>query len=252
MMSSSPLPPTSDGTAKHRVHILVVEDELTLQKLLHTSLERQGHTVTIAGTGADALTQVRAQPIELVLLDILLPDMSGFDVCREIRGFSHVPIVMLTSLNRPDDIVQGFDLGADDYITKPFRIREVQVRIEAIMRRMQWRETYQNTDHLHASGVSVNERAQEVRVRGAVVYLTPIEYRLLRYLMERANRPVSKKELFEQVWGYDLAGGTNLVEVAVRRLRNKIEEAPSHPLIIVTVHAIGYKFVSESSGRPTG
>jgi DNA-binding response OmpR family regulator len=208
--------------------------------------------VTVVGTGGDALIQLRERPIELVLLDILLPDMNGFDVCRQVRQFSHVPVVMLTSLNRPDDIVLGFDLGADDYITKPFRIREVQVRIEAIMRRLQWRDIRLPNEHLHASGVAINERTQEVRVRGEIVHLTPIEYRLLRYLMERANRPVSKEELFEQVWGYDLAGGTNLVEVAVRRLRNKIEESPSHPALIVTVHAVGYKFVSDSSGSPTG
>lgn len=203
--------------------------------------------MTIAATGADALAHLHKSAIELVLLDILLPDTNGFDVCREIRKFSYVPVVMLTSLNRTDDIVQGFDLGADDYITKPFRIREVQVRIEAILRRLQWHDVQVPSEHLQANGVTINERTQEVLVRGAPVHLTPIEYRLIRYLMERANRPISKEELFQHVWGYDLVGGTNLVEVAVRRLRNKIEEAPSHPQIIVTVHAVGYKFVTDSS-----
>jgi DNA-binding response OmpR family regulator len=195
---------------------------------------------------------LREVAIELVLLDILLPDMSGFDVCREIRRVSQLPVVMLTSLNRTDDIVQGFDLGADDYITKPFRMREVQVRIDAILRRMQWRDAGTALEHLQVNCIVINERTQEVRVRGLPVHLTPIEYRLIRYLMERANRPISKEELFQQVWGYDLAGGTNLVEVAVRRLRNKIEEVPSHPQIIVTVHAVGYKLVSDSSGPSTG
>lgn len=234
------------------MHILVVEDEVTLQKLLRTSLERQGHTVTVAGNGIDALKLVRTQPIDLILLDILLPDINGFEVCREIRKFSHIPIVMLTSLSRPDDIVQGFDLGADDYITKPFRIREVQVRIEAILRRLHWSETRRPNDPISANGVTVNEHTQEIIVRGRVVHLTPIEYRLIRYLIDRANRPISKEELFQQVWGYGMSGGTNLVEVAIRRLRNKIEEVPSQPRIIVTVHAIGYKFAVDSSGPSAG
>lgn len=236
-----------DHAARKRVHILVVDDELTLQKLLRTSLERQGHTVTTAGTGLDALNALRRQNIELVLLDILLPDMNGFDVCREIRTFSQVPLVMLTSLNHTDDIVQGFDLGADDYITKPFRIREVQVRIDAILRRLQRYDPHPMSEILSGNGVSINERSQEVTVRGEEIHLTPIEYRLMRYLMERPNRPISKEELFREVWGYDLVGGTNLVEVAIRRLRNKIEETPAHPRLIVTVHAVGYKFVLDPS-----
>lgn len=251
-MSSQPLSPFSNGATRQRVHILVVEDEVTLQKLLRTSLERQGHTVTVAGNGIDALKLVRTQPIDLILLDILLPDINGFEVCREIRKFSHIPIVMLTSLSRPDDIVQGFDLGADDYITKPFRIREVQVRIEAILRRLHWSETRRPNDPISANGVTVNEHTQEIIVRGRVVHLTPIEYRLIRYLIDRANRPISKEELFQQVWGYGMSGGTNLVEVAIRRLRNKIEEVPSQPRIIVTVHAIGYKFAVDSSGPSAG
>lgn len=243
-MTSKTVPPSSDG-AKEQVQILVVEDELTFQKLICTSLERQGHTVTVAGTGAEALARLREMPIDLVLLDILLPDMNGFDICQEIRIFSRVPIVMLTSLNRTDDIVHGFNVGADDYITKPFRMREVQVRIEAILRRLRWHSTQTSGEIICGNHVSINERTQEVLVRGKNVHLTPIEYRLMRYLMERPNRPISKGELFQEVWGYNLSGGTNLVEVAIRRLRSKIEEAPSQPKLIVTVHAVGYKFVCE-------
>jgi DNA-binding response OmpR family regulator len=225
------------------VHILVVEDEVAIQKMLQLSLERVGHTVTVVGCGQDALVTLRREPIEMVLLDIILPDMNGFDVCREVRKISEVPVVMLTSLNQPDDIVRGFDLGADDYVTKPFSLREVQGRIDAILRRVRWIEARPLTEQMLLNAVQLNERDQGVTVRGERVHLTPIEYRLLRYLMHRPDRPVSKGELFREVWGYDLAGGTNLVEVAVRRLRGKIEQDPSSPELVVTVHTVGYKFI---------
>lgn len=230
------------------VHILVVEDERAIQKMLKLSLERVGHTVSLARTGTEGLHMIRHEPIELVLLDILLPDMSGFDVCREVRKFSGVPVVMLTALNRTEDIVQGFSLGADDYITKPFSLREVQGRIDAILRRIRWIEARPLSDQFHLNGIILNERTQTVISRGKEIHLTPIEFRLLRYLMYRPDRPISKDELFSQVWGYELVGGTNLVEVAIRRLRSKIEDDPSKPKLIVTVHTVGYKFVSEANG----
>ncbi len=242
MMDSKSVPGVPNSQRLH-VHILVVEDEVAIQKMLQLSLERVGHTITVVGEGRAALTVLRAEPIEMVLLDIMLPDMSGFDVCREIRKISDVPLVMLTSLNQPDDIVKGFDLGADDYVTKPFSLREVQGRIDAILRRVRWIEARPLTEQVTLNAVQLNERDQGVIVRGERVHLTPIEYRLLRYLMRRPDRPVSKEELFREVWGYDLAGGTNLVEVAVRRLRGKIEEEPSDPELVITVHTVGYKFV---------
>lgn len=236
--------PLEQATARPRVHILVVEDERAIQKMLKLSLERVGHTVSLAGTGADALHAIRYEPIELVLLDIMLPDMNGFDICREVRRFSDVPLMMLTALNRTEDIVQGFSLGADDYITKPFSLREVQGRIDAILRRIRWIEARPLSDQFLLNGVLLNERTQSVTVRGCEVHLTPIEFRLLRYLMQRPDRPVGKEELFSQVWGYELAGGTNLVEVAIRRLRSKIEQDPSQPMLVLTMHTLGYKFVS--------
>ena len=235
--------PPVHGTTRTTVHILVVEDERAIQKMLKLSLERIGHQVSLARTGGEALRMVRHDPIELVLLDILLPDMSGFDVCRDIRRFSDVPVVMLTALNRTEDIVQGFALGADDYITKPFSLREVQGRIEAILRRIRWIEARPLSDQYQLNGVMLNERMQTVNVRGKEIHLTPIEFRLLRHLIHRPDRPISKEELFSEVWGYELVGGTNLVEVAIRRLRSKIETDPSKPTLIVTVHTVGYKFV---------
>lgn len=239
---NQPAPPPNAVT-RTTVHILVVEDERAIQKMLKLSLERTGHQVSLARTGGEALRMVRHEPIELVLLDILLPDMSGFDVCRDIRRFSDVPVVMLTALNRTEDIVQGFSLGADDYITKPFSLREVQGRIDAILRRIRWIEARPLSDQYQLNGIMLNERMQTVNVRGKDIHLTPIEFRLLRYLIHRPDRPISKEELFSEVWGYELVGGTNLVEVAIRRLRSKIEEDPSKPALIVTVHTVGYKFI---------
>jgi DNA-binding response OmpR family regulator len=236
----------SNAPLRTTVHILVVEDERAIQKMLKLSLERAGHQVSLARTGGEALHMIRHEPIELVLLDILLPDMSGFDVCREVRKFSDVPVVMLTALNRTEDIVQGFSLGADDYITKPFSLREVQGRLEAILRRIRWIEARPLSDQFNLNGVTLNERTQTVTARDREVHLTPIEFRLLRYLMHRPDRPISKEELFSQVWGYELVGGTNLVEVAIRRLRSKIEEDASIPKLIITVHTVGYKFVSQA------
>lgn len=241
---SKPTSDTQPAATRITVNILVVEDEVAIQKMLRLALEKAGHRVNLAGTGEDALRQLRTEPIELVLLDIMLPDMSGFDVCREVRTFSDVPLVMLTALNRTEDVVRGFDLGADDYVTKPFSLREVEGRIDAILRRVRMLDARPLAEQITSNGINLNERTQSVTVDAAPVHLTPIEYRLLLYLMQRPDRPVSKVELFEQVWGYELVGGTNLVEVAIRRLRNKVEANPSAPARIVTVHAIGYKFVT--------
>ena len=152
----------SNAPLRTTVHILVVEDERAIQKMLKLSLERVGHQVSLARTGSEALHMIRHEPIELVLLDILLPDMSGFDVCRDVRKFSDVPVVMFTALNRTEDIVQGFSLGADDYITKPFSLREVQGRLEAILRRIRWIEARPLSDQFNLNGVILNERTQTV------------------------------------------------------------------------------------------
>lgn len=232
------------GNERLNVYILVVEDELAIQKMLRLTLERIGHRVAVAGTGAEALQILRSEPIELVLLDIMLPDTNGFEVCRKIRTFSDVPLVMLTALNRTEDIVRGFDMGADDYVTKPFSLREIEGRIDAIVRRVRMLAQQPLTEQISLNGVTLNERAQTVTIDYHQIHLTPIEYRLLQYLMQRADRPVSKHELFEHVWGYGMSGNANLVEVAIRRLRNKVEKTPATPTRIVTVHSAGYKFVA--------
>jgi DNA-binding response OmpR family regulator len=235
----------SNAPMRTTVHILVVEDERAIQKNAQAFAGARRPSSQPRPYRRRSVYMIRHEPIELVLLDILLPDMSGFEICREVRKFSDVPVVMLTALNRTEDIVQGFSLGADDYITKPFSLREVQGRLEAILRRIRWIEARPLSDQFNLNGVILNERTQTVTARDREVHLTPIEFRLLRYLMHRPDRPISKEELFSQVWGYELVGGTNLVEVAIRRLRSKIEEDASTPKLIITVHTVGYKFVSQ-------
>jgi len=227
------------------ISVLVVDDEEPLRHLLQVSLQRQGYTVAVARNGREALEVVAARKIDLVLLDIMMPEMDGFTACAELRRRTDIPIVMLTALNRPDDIVQGFNLGADDYITKPFTFREVEVRLQAILRRVYWSQERVDPSVLIGNEIVLNDEKHEVIVRGELVHLTPIEYQLLRYLMTQPDRPVSKDMLFQHVWGYDLVGGTNLVEVAVRRLREKIERDPSQPVYLLTVRGAGYKFNTE-------
>ncbi|MBX3051163.1 MAG: response regulator transcription factor [Caldilineaceae bacterium] len=223
-------------------HILIAEDEEFLRNLLFVSLEREGFAVVAVQDGADALENFANHSFDLVLLDVLMPRMDGFAVCAEIRKRSDVPVVLLTALNSPDDIVQGFELGADDFISKPFTFREVNARIQAILRRIGWSRERPSFLIMRYGDVALNDEEHTVVVRDEEVHLTPIEYQLLHYLMSNVNRPVSKDKLFHEVWGYDFTGGTNLVEVAMRRLREKIEEQPSTPEYLLTVRGAGYKF----------
>ncbi|HRJ44876.1 MAG TPA: response regulator transcription factor [Caldilineaceae bacterium] len=209
----------ANSNALAKPQILVVEDEDFLRNLLYVSLEREGFGVAAVRDGVEALDHFAAQPYDLVLLDVLMPRLDGFEVCAEIRKRSDVPIVLLTALNSPDDVVQGFELGADDFISKPFTFREVNARIQAILRRIGWSRDRPSFVIMRFGDVILNDEEHLVIVRGEEVHLTPIEYQLLHYLMSNVNRPVSKDKLFHEVWGYDFTGGTNLVEVAMRRLR---------------------------------
>ncbi|MCL4834276.1 MAG: response regulator transcription factor [Caldilineaceae bacterium] len=232
----------ANSNALAKPQILVVEDEDFLRNLLYVSLEREGFGVAAVRDGVEALDHFAAQPYDLVLLDVLMPRLDGFEVCAEIRKRSDVPIVLLTALNSPDDVVQGFELGADDFISKPFTFREVNARIQAILRRIGWSRDRPSFVIMRFGDVILNDEEHLVIVRGEEVHLTPIEYQLLHYLMSNVNRPVSKDKLFHEVWGYDFTGGTNLVEVAMRRLREKIEANPSTPDYLLTVRGAGYKF----------
>jgi DNA-binding response OmpR family regulator len=227
-----------------QARILIAEDEAPLRNLVRMSLEASGHQVVTANDGQDALNLFFSQPFDLVVLDVMMPHVDGFDVCSEIRLHSDVPIILLTALGSTDDMVRGFELGADDYIAKPFSFREVQARIHAILRRNQWLQDRRTPPILQNGQVALDIAAQQASVDGRPIHLTPIEFKLLYTLMSRAGKVISKNDLFVEVWGYEFVGGTNLVEVTVRRLREKIEPDPSRPTFILTVRGMGYKFRS--------
>lgn len=221
--------------------IMVVDDDVTLRSLLVASLERAGYSTIAAATGEEALALFEKNKVDLILLDVIMPDMDGFVTMEYIRATSDVPIVILSAMSRPDDMVRGFNLGADDYIAKPFTFREVEVRIQAILRRVSWIEEQPTFQVMISGDIVLNDIEQQVTVRGEEVDLTPIEYQLLHHLMRTPGQPVRKHDLFKGVWGYEETGGTNLVEVAVRRLREKIEDNPSKPSYLLTVRGTGYK-----------
>lgn len=236
-------------TPQREIRILVVEDEAPLRELLHVSLQKSGYKVTTTCDGMEALQVFDEQKFDLVLVDVMVPELDGFTLCAELRQRSDVPVVMLSALNRPDDIVYGFSVGADDYICKPFTFREIEVRLQAILRRVNWASDRVESRVMAFDEVVLNDELHQVKVCDKLVHLTPTEYQLLRHLMGMPDRPVSKNDLFQTVWGYDLAGGTNLVEVAVRRLREKIEQNPSDPVYLVTVRGAGYKFNTQHAHK---
>jgi len=230
-------------SSRGKVHVLVVDDEKMIRSLLKMSLQRMGYEVTTADDGAEALDLFQSQQFDLVMLDILMPKVDGFTVCSELRRVSDVPIVMLTALNRPDDIVRGLELGADNYITKPFTFKEVEARIRAILRRTTNKIEAEPVQVLEHGDVRLDGGMRAVTVSGNLVELTRTEYQLLHYLMSHVDMPVSKEDLLERVWGYEAADtNSNIVELAIRRLRKKLEEDASQPSRLVTVRGVGYKF----------
>lgn len=230
-------------------NILIVEDEEPLRLLLSNSLSKVGYTVFVAADGQEALDIFQEKNVNLIMLDVVMPLMSGFEICQSIRRFSDVPIIILTALSRPDDIVRGFEVGADDYITKPFTFREVGIRLHAIFRRLGWIQDPQQFPVISFEGIVFDNPSRRVTVNGKTVALTPIECKLLGHLMSMPRQPIDKNDLFRVAWGYEVSGGRNLVEVAMRRLRQKIEENPSDPQFLVTVRSTGYKFVPPEAKR---
>lgn len=224
--------------------ILIAEDEPALRNLLEISLSVNGYRIYQAGDGQETLDQLKAHSdIDLVVLDIMMPRLDGFTVLQEIRKVSEVPVVILTALGSSEDMVRGFALGADDYITKPFTFVEVAARIEAILRRVRWLTQPAAPPTVFRAGhVVLDVGAHTVTVQGVQSHMTPIEFSLLRYFMTHPAQVITKDELFRDVWGYEFEGSTNLVEVAVRRLREKVELNPSDPQLIRTVRGVGYRF----------
>lgn len=222
--------------------VLIAEDEMVMRRLLKQSMERLGFLVVEAVDGDDALKRFGEQRFDLIMLDVLMPKRNGFEVCQEIRHRSDVPIVMITALNRPEDIIQGLEYGADNYITKPFNFKELEARIHAVVRRSTHLNHHRAFEVAEIGDLRLFNETQEAEIVGRRVTLTPIEFALLRHLAGQPDRPVSKEELLQEVWGYLDTDSPNLVELAVRRLRTKIETDSANPTRIVTVRGIGYKY----------
>jgi two-component system response regulator VicR len=228
--------------------ILVIEDERAIARGLEYGLTQEGFTVLVAENGQRALQLTRTQDPKLILLDLRLPDISGFDVLRQLRAEGkRQPVLVLTALDEQVDKVLGLELGADDYVVKPFDLRELIARIRALLRRAygELSEVSQG-ERITFGQVQLDLEQLRVTRRGKPVFLTPTEFRLLRYLAGHPNRPLSRDMLIEAVWGYtgDI-GSDRTVDVHIRHLREKLEDDPANPRWIVTVWGIGYKFSSE-------
>ena len=224
--------------------VLIVDDEPSFVEALVIGLGREGFAVTVATDGAEALRRFDELEPDLVLLDVMLPNMSGVDVCRALRSRSSVPIIMVTARSDEVDAVVGLEVGADDYVTKPYRLRELVARMRAVLRRAENRDqTVDEADGpLRAGGVSLDIDRHEVVVRGEAVALPLKEFEVLSVLMQNAGRVVTRDQLIDRVWGADYVGDTKTLDVHIKRLRNRIEVDPKTPVLIVTIRGLGYRF----------
>ncbi len=242
--------PEGDETSQSRV--LLVEDDESFVDALVIGLGREGFEVIVARDGNEALKLFASSDPDLVLLDLMLPRLSGIDVCRSIRTKSRVPIIMVTAKGTEIDTVVGLEVGADDYVTKPYRLRELVARMRAVLRRTPPEDerspsandsvTSEATGVLEVGGIHVDPDRHLVFVRGESVHLRRKEFELLGLLMENAGRLLTREVLIDRVWGSDYFGDTKTLDVHIRRLRNHIEEDPSSPELITTIRGVGYRF----------
>jgi two-component system KDP operon response regulator KdpE len=237
--------------ADERKHILVVDDEPRMVRFVRMNLELEGYQVSTAANGMEALTKVREEIPDLVLLDIMMPEMDGYETLERIRQVSSVPVIMLTVKAEEEDKVRGLELGADDYVTKPFSPRELASRVKAALRRAEMPSPGQKTALVIDQDLAVDFQRREVLVRGKRVKLRPTEYRLLYHLVNNAGWVMTHETLLSKVWGYEYRDDTQLLRLYITYLRQKIEPDPSNPKYIFNERGVGYRFVdfkSDSSG----
>ena len=222
--------------------ILLVEDEAALSEPLTYLLTREGYEVEVAADGPSAITAYTASEPDLVLLDLMLPGIPGTEVCRQIRAVAQTPIIMLTAKDSEVDIVVGLELGADDYVTKPYSSRELLARIRAVMRRRLADEVDVDEAILEAGSVRMDVERHTVEVRGTETQMPLKEFELLELLLRNAGRVLTRGQLIDRVWGSDYFGDTKTLDVHIKRIRSRIEESPSEPKMLVTVRGLGYRF----------
>lgn len=232
----------NDTTSAHGARILVVDDEPNILRLLRTYLEREGYDVATAADGRTALQVARTIHPQLVILDLLLPEIDGLEVCRQLRQDSDVFIIMATARSEEMDKILGLNMGADDYVTKPFSPREVVARVKAVLRRSRRRGADADSETLRFPRMAIDIGRRTVTVRGKNVELTALEFNILRALAAQPGHVLSRAQLLERVWGYDYMGDERVVDVHIGLLREKIEEDRADPCFVKTVRGVGYKF----------
>ena len=230
-------------TEREHRHILVVDDEPRMVRFVRMNLDLEGYSVSEAGDGIEALEKVRTEQPDLVLLDVMLPDMDGFEILQELRMVSTVPVIMLTVKGEETDRIRGLDLGADDYVTKPFSPRELISRIRAVLRRAEMAMPAAGSLITVDEDFQIDFQTREVHVRGEMVKLRPTEYRLLYHLVSNAGWVMTHEMLLSKVWGYEYRDDQQILRVYITYLRQKIEEDSSHPKYILTERGVGYRFV---------
>ncbi len=224
--------------------ILVVEDEKLISDIIKFSLEKEGYQVVTAYDGNEAIRLYEEQKPDLILLDIMLPNKDGFEVCKEIRKVGNKPIIMLTAKDTEIDKVLGLEIGADDYVTKPFSNRELVARIKALLRRYNADDGLNDAPVISAGDITINDTTYEVHKRGELLNLTHREFEILHYFAKRKGVVLTREHLLQAVWGYDYFGDERTVDVTIRRLREKIEDNPSNPEYIITKRGLGYYFAN--------
>ncbi|PKN94176.1 MAG: DNA-binding response regulator [Chloroflexi bacterium HGW-Chloroflexi-6] len=222
--------------------VLVIDDEKSLRDFVRINLEVRGYNVTVASNGADGLSIFQSQHIDLVILDIMMPNMDGLEATRRIRQISVVPIIILTALGEESDKVRAFDLGADDYLTKPFGIGELLSRVKAVLRRARWSEAQPEQESLSYRGIIADLVRHKVTVDEKEIDLTPTEFNLLVYLMRNTGKTLSHRAILQNVWGPEYGEEAEYLRVYMGKLRQKIEKDPLQPIYIQTERGIGYRF----------
>lgn len=225
--------------------VLVVEDDAAIREALSYNLGREGYQVEVVADGAAALAAVRQHTPDVVILDLMLPGMDGFEVTRALRKDNNVPILMLTARDDEIDRVLGLEMGADDYLTKPFSMRELLARVKAMLRRVEMEHSADKpaaSDTVASGNLVIDKTRHEVTLDGSVLDLKPKEYELLLFLIQNRGRAYTREQLLEQVWGWEFSGGSRTVDVHVRWLRARIEADAENPQRIITVRGVGYRF----------
>ena len=232
------------GPAEQAIKVLLVEDEDSFVEALTVGLAHEGFEVTVARDGAEGLDVFEEAEPDLVLLDLMLPKLSGLDVCRQIRAHSRVPIIMVTAKGEEIDAVVALEVGADDYVVKPYRLRELVARMRAVLRRAPGDAGPDGGDDIlsELGGLVLEPRTRRTYVRGDEVHLRRKEFELLRILMENAGRVLTRDVLIDRVWGSDYVGDTKTLDVHIKRLRAQVEEDPKSPILITTIRGVGYRF----------